>query len=72
VRRAKEGRLWKLRFTSPGKAQDAVDELTFHSEGGFTFGLQTAYKTGASDLVARLPDGQVLLEAALRERYPPK
>jgi hypothetical protein len=65
-------RPWKLRYRTRGNGPDSIGEHTFQNEGGFKLGLQTAYRNFASDMVGTFPDGRVIGEAALRNRYPPE
>jgi hypothetical protein len=62
--------LWTLRFRTHGQGPSGAGARTFSTEATFILALQAAYRDFATDLVATLPDGQVLMEAALRRRYP--
>jgi hypothetical protein len=66
------GRPWKLRYRTLGSRLAGTDEQAYETESGFKLGLQHAYRTFASDLVGTFPDGRVIGEAALRDRYPPQ
>jgi hypothetical protein len=66
-----EVELWTLRYKTPGQLAH-VGERTFPTENTFILALQTAYREDATDIVATLPDGQVLTENAVRRRYPPR
>ena len=67
-----DGAVWKLRYKTPRHNPDESGEYAFPSEEWFSLGLQAAYRQGATDIVATMPDGLVLTEAVIRKRYPPR
>jgi hypothetical protein len=69
--------VWKLSFKdprhSPATAGDSKSgERTFESESAFLTALKDAWQIGATEISATFPQGQVLNDAILRERYKQK
>ena len=61
-------KIWKLR--SKARGVPGVGERTYTNEAGFIAGLQDAWRAFGSDISATLPTGEVLTDAALKDRYP--
>lgn len=67
-----ENTVWRLRSKTSGQRSGDSREQSFSTEAGFVLALQTAYQNLSVDLVGILPNGYILTEASLRQRFPPK